>query len=155
MVDIFDRRVADAIKQSLHQIRTRALRDAPVYLQHVNAAEQTLQADLIDIVKNEKNMYQLGTVFGMPVMVDLSGEHRDYQDYKIKQTQQLFDELIRKEYVAPLQRVRLAALEQAERYEQSPGDLGDFEEIVKVIDGIIREVKPAWLSEESKKDLNR
>ena len=30
------------IKSSLYQIRNRALRDAPVYLQHVNIAELTL-----------------------------------------------------------------------------------------------------------------
>lgn len=33
-----------------------------------------------------------------------------------------------------LLRVRLAALEQAQRYESSPGDLGDFQDIVDVID---------------------
>jgi hypothetical protein len=147
VVNIFDKRVAKAIESALHQIRTRSLRDAPIYLQHVNAAEQTLMADLIDLVKDKKNMYQLGTVFGMPVLVDLGGEHRGDQDYKIRQTQQLFDELIREKYVAPLQRVRLAAVEEAQRYEQSPGDLGEFEPIVKVIDEIIGEVQPAWLSE--------
>lgn len=66
---------------------------------------------------------------------------------------QLFDSIImnRYDYMVrsavidkirhPLLRVRTAALEQAERYEQSPGDLGDFEEIVAAIDREINSSK--------------
>lgn len=34
--------IKQIVSDSLHQIRTRALRDAPVYLQHVSSAESQL-----------------------------------------------------------------------------------------------------------------
>jgi hypothetical protein len=41
-----DMSVETLVKSALHQIRTRSLRDAPVYLQHVNYAENELVAAL-------------------------------------------------------------------------------------------------------------
>lgn len=42
--------VQKLVASALHQIRTRALRDAPVYLQHVSAAENELQQSIADLI---------------------------------------------------------------------------------------------------------
>lgn len=41
---------AALVGKALHQIRTRALRDAPVYLQHVSAAENELQQSITNLI---------------------------------------------------------------------------------------------------------
>lgn len=42
--------VQKAVSIALHQIRTRALRDAPIYLQHISIAEKELQQSLVQLI---------------------------------------------------------------------------------------------------------
>jgi len=51
-----------AVSNALHQMRTRSLRDAPVYLQHISSAEHDLKQSIDNLVhqevKNALDTYQ-------------------------------------------------------------------------------------------------
>lgn len=89
---------------------------------------------------DERNLRKLGSVFGMPIMVDLTDTRQDYREHKMQEAQKLYDLIIRKEYFDPLLEVRIRVLEQAERYERSPGNLGEFKPIVQYIDEKLAEL---------------
>lgn len=46
-----DERINDMVRDCMHQIRTRALRDAPVYLSHVSIAQHTLKISIKSMIE--------------------------------------------------------------------------------------------------------